>query len=234
MTKYKILFALCFVVLLIGIGSSSLGTYKQNECVNIVTVLNASNVNISVLTNPTPNSQIVIQNVQMTSLGNSFNYTFCNTTKIGDYTYGYCDDKGNCYSNDFMITPSGNNAVSSGESIVYLVSVITMALMTLLFYMMSTHFADKKGEGNEVVKGKAGLRFGFLGLSLVISLVTVLYSYISLTQMLAGFSNILSSYSYFQYIILIVFFIIFIFVLISLTIQAMEALKIKRGLKDED
>jgi len=89
--------------------SASLGSYKQAECIPIITALNSSYVNITTITSPTPNPEILYSNVVMTKQGNAFNYTFCDTTKLGTYTYGYCDDIGNCYSNDFEITSTGNN-----------------------------------------------------------------------------------------------------------------------------
>lgn len=106
MNKIIIILMLVLMFQLILVNAD-LGTFKQNECVEIVTNLNATSVNISGITNPTPNPQIVVQDKEMTKVGSFFNYTFCNTTKIGKYTYGYCDDSGNCYSNSFKITPSG-------------------------------------------------------------------------------------------------------------------------------
>lgn len=96
-----------FSILLMGLSSASLGSFQQNDCVPIVTNLNASAVNLSILTNPSPNPSIVLQNVEMTKNGNSFNYTFCDTSKRGVYTYGYTDQDGNNYSNNFTIGDPG-------------------------------------------------------------------------------------------------------------------------------
>lgn len=106
----KLLITLIFGILLLSFSSAYLGSYKQGECIPIVTNLNASAVNITVLTSPTPNAQILLSNVEMTKSGSAFNYSFCNTVKLGTYTYGYCDSSGNCYSNDFEITISGKPA----------------------------------------------------------------------------------------------------------------------------
>lgn len=105
--KLYYLIILLMGVWMIGLTSASLGSFQQNDCVPIVTNLNASTVNISILTNPSPNPSIVLQNVEMTKNGNSFNYTFCDTSKRGIYTYGYTDQDGNNYSNSFSIGDPG-------------------------------------------------------------------------------------------------------------------------------
>ena len=101
------LIAMLFVIFLSGITSASLGRFNQDDCVPIVTNLNATTVNLSILTSPSPNPHIILTNVVMSKSGDSFNYTFCNTTIRGIYTYGYCDNNGNCYSNSFEVGDPG-------------------------------------------------------------------------------------------------------------------------------
>jgi hypothetical protein len=226
-----------FILLLVGLTSASLGTFKQGDCVQIVTNLNSTSINITDITTPTPNPIIDVANVQMTANGNLFNYTYCNTSALGTYTYGYCDNGGNCYSNDFSITPSGAE-LSTGQSMIYIVSVISMIIVCFIFYMISNVFVDKKDKdsnGKDILKsGNPALRFGFLGMSMITALTMVIYIALSLDQIIPQFSNIVSGYSYFQYIFLMIFIIIFIFVLISLIIQAIDSMRIKRGLKEDD
>lgn len=124
----KLLITLIFGILLLSFSSAYLGSYKQGECIPIVTNLNASAVNITVLTSPTPNAQILLSNVEMTKSGSAFNYSFCNTVKLGTYTYGYCDSSGNCYSNDFDVTPSGNNNIL-GFFILIIVMIYAVAFV---------------------------------------------------------------------------------------------------------
>lgn len=107
--KGKLFLIFVLGLFLISIVGANLGTFKQKECVQIVTNLNTSSVNISGITSPSPIQEILITNQEMTKDGTFFNYTFCNTSKTGVYTYGYCDFSGNCYSNDFIISFSGNN-----------------------------------------------------------------------------------------------------------------------------
>lgn len=111
-SKYLILLML---VLIIPMASASLGTFKQSECVPIRVLANCSNVDLIEVTS---NNQTFIINSPMSNLGGqTFNYTFCNTNTLGQYTYSWnnpCIDcsQGEC-GNDFTVTPTGNTNTSS-------------------------------------------------------------------------------------------------------------------------
>jgi len=98
---------ICFVVsvFLIAQASASLGTFKQNSCVNIQTILNTPEVTISTILYP--DSSVALSNQVMEKNGMTFNYTFCDTSRLGTYIYDYYDADGSVYVNDFKITPSG-------------------------------------------------------------------------------------------------------------------------------
>lgn len=102
--KNKI-FLLLGIILLIGFVSADFGIFKQDECVQIRTISNSTQVNISSLSYP--DSTIAITEAPMTKVGYTFNYTFCNTSDLGTYIYDYHDELGNVYVNSFEITPSG-------------------------------------------------------------------------------------------------------------------------------
>lgn len=109
-TKNKFSLIILIAVLIIslsGISFASLGTYKQNSCVQIKTILNASWVNISTIS--FPNSNLASSNKIMSKIGQTFNYSFCNTSIVGTYVYDYIDSNGDVYVNDFDITSTGNN-----------------------------------------------------------------------------------------------------------------------------
>lgn len=103
--KSKLISLIVLSIFLISFVSASLGTYKQNECVHIKTILNSSSVNISTISYP--NSIVVVSNQIMTKQGKTFNYTFCNTSILGTYIYDYFDSNGDVYVNSFEVTPSG-------------------------------------------------------------------------------------------------------------------------------
>jgi len=162
-----------------------LGKFNQNECVNIVTVSNFTQVNISIITSPSPNSQILIQNKEMTRVGNSFNYTFCNTTKMGEYTYGYCEVNGDCYSNTFLIQNS---------NIIYLLFIYIGAL----FFLICTIFVDE-----ELFVYLSGILFLLGGVYTMINGIDILYNtdsrYISYISIGIGMLFTLGAYIFNHY-----------------------------------
>lgn len=108
-TIRKIILAVALTFLMIiPMASASLGSYQQNRCVTIKTILvNATAVNISTIS--LPDSTIAEGNKTMTLQGNTWIYRFCNTSQIGTYIYDYSDQSGNTYVNDFTITASGTS-----------------------------------------------------------------------------------------------------------------------------
>jgi hypothetical protein len=136
--KLSIKLILIFTILIVSFVTvnADLGTFKQNDCVNIVTALNVSNVILTNVNSPSPNSTVLITNKAMTKNGNFFNYTFCNTSILGVYTYGYCDDSTNCYSNSFIINGSGQD-VSQQQIILIIIGIVVMLIVVAFFFILS-------------------------------------------------------------------------------------------------
>lgn len=88
---------------------SNLGTMKQNSCFDLYQ--SCDDCTYVTLTNVKyPNGTIESFNSNMTKTNQDFNYTFCKTSAIGDYTYTVGGDKGGIYSTEvigFKISPSG-------------------------------------------------------------------------------------------------------------------------------
>lgn len=114
---------------LLSFTSASLGVFQQNSCVDIKTILNTSAVTISSLNYP--NTSNILGITSMTKKGLNFNYTFCNTTTLGTYTYSYNDSEGNVYVNDFLITSSGTTQSTSQG----LGSLAFLGLMLILMFV---------------------------------------------------------------------------------------------------
>lgn len=108
-----------FVLMLIPLATAGLGTFKQNSCVDIKTILNSSWANISSISYP--NSTVAYSNVGMTKSGQTFNYTFCNTSDMGTYTYDYFDNNGDVYVNDFIVNFNGSDAPSGTLVAIFIV-----------------------------------------------------------------------------------------------------------------
>ena len=94
---------------LVNAETSSLGTMKQNTCFDLYqTCDDCSYVNFTSI--KYPNGTTESFNLAMTKTNQNFNYSFCNTSSIGDYTYTVAGDKGGVYSTEvigFKVSPSG-------------------------------------------------------------------------------------------------------------------------------
>jgi len=148
----KILLTLIMVMMMIGLASASLGTFKLDDCINIRTVLNATEANISSISYP--NSTVLYINDVMTANGKTFNYTFCDATIVGNYIYDYCDiTNDECWVNDFDITYSGNefNQQTSTMYIV-IVSVLIFLFLLAIFGASRLPSGDSRDEDGAILQ----------------------------------------------------------------------------------
>jgi len=133
--KNKIYLILIFSIALISLTSaSSLGVFKQNDCVSLYQLCaNCTYVNISSVSYP--NSTVLNINTIMTKSNVDYNYTFCETSIIGDYNYKVCGDKDGifqCESISFIITPTGDNR---GFGIFLVLVFASMILFTAAYLL---------------------------------------------------------------------------------------------------
>lgn len=129
---FAFVFAFIITIGLFSFVSADLGTFKQGECVKIVVPLNAVSMTLTNVNSPSPNTSIILTNQAMEKNGNLFNYTFCDTLILGTYTYGFCDNNNQCYSNSFSITPNGNSIDDVGQlsaSLIYFFVIMGVAFL---------------------------------------------------------------------------------------------------------
>lgn len=135
-----------FVLAMINYASATLGTFKQNDCVNVKTILsNVTLVNLSTLSYP--NSSIAVSNIVMSQTGQTFTYEFCGANVTGTYIYDYFDNIGGSYVNDFIITPNGENA-SIGSAVFYigLLAILIFFLgLAIYIFMENDNLLSKIG-----------------------------------------------------------------------------------------
>jgi hypothetical protein len=146
----KVIPLIVLLILFLPIVSANLGTFKQNSCVDIKTILNTSSTNISSISYP--NSSIAVTNKIMTKNGLTFNYTFCNINEIGNYIYDYSDAEGNVYVNDFEVTYNGE---SNTPEKVYIYIIGLLALIGMIFALLySTRFLpqDSRNQNGEIIQ----------------------------------------------------------------------------------
>jgi hypothetical protein len=163
----KLLLMLSLSIFFIGLASAGLGTYKQNTCVDIRVLANCSSVNLTEI-NDGSNTFIINQPMELIG-GQTFNYSFCNTSKIGTYSYSWnnpCVDcsQDNC-GNSFEVTPSGFTG-SLGFYIVIL--ILLVGLIVLGFAAQEYWFLVLAGLGfimlgiYSINNGVAGFRDTFM------------------------------------------------------------------------
>lgn len=103
-------FFLLFSAVCITAAMSSLGTFKQYDCVDLLQICDNCTYN-NITSVVYPNSSIALNEVKMTKIGTQFNYSdFCLTTETGIYKvngFGDLDGKETVWVYDFTITPSG-------------------------------------------------------------------------------------------------------------------------------
>ena len=119
MKTYSLIFGMLLLILSVTtvladtqIGViQSLPPVKQGDCVMLPqTCATCTYNNISSVTYP--NSTLALGQVAMAQSGNSYSYSFCNTTELGRYIVnGYGNPGGNVetWAYDFNVTTTGNN-----------------------------------------------------------------------------------------------------------------------------
>jgi len=222
----KLLLSILLVLVLPLVASQ---TYKTNDELNLKVPfeVNGSMASVNADCNISidyPNGSYFKENESMTNLNNGdFNITLLGSelTILGEYKWrAFCCDVGQCAAGygSFELTPSGSDAINSGEGLTLSLSIIAILILAVLFFIFSFKVMSFP------------VKVIFMGTSLVLFVIVLLFTMITLQQILGGFSSIISSYSSFFWASLFLFFLVFIFLMLCLIKQSVEALKIKRGL----
>lgn len=145
-----------FMFLLLPSCLASLGTFKQNDCVPIRVLANCTSVDLVEVTINNNNSFII--NEPMTLLGGqTFNYSFCNTSELGGYSYSWdnpCIDcsQGNC-GNDFEVTYNGNKSPEGIVIVFFSIGfLIVIGALAYLFIYNLGHFAQMDYDLGDLIK----------------------------------------------------------------------------------
>lgn len=137
-TSISIFVFLFIFIFVVNLTSASLGTYQQNTCVNIKVLANCS-VNLTQIENNV-NTWIINDFMDLQG-GQTYNYTFCTTSTLGEYKYtwdGSCLDcsQGDC-GNNFEITYTGYK-LTTEQVYIYMAGLLFLLILALSFiYMIS-------------------------------------------------------------------------------------------------
>ena len=123
-----ILLLFLMVIIMVNFSSSagSIGLVKQGNCINLYNYCpTCSYINLTAIKYPA--GTMSYMNNGMTKTGTNYNYTFCNTTSLGDYSYTTCGDKEGiqrCEDIAFEVTPSGRGGNSNIAFVIILIVII--------------------------------------------------------------------------------------------------------------
>jgi hypothetical protein len=139
--KNKLMLIMLLGMFLISFTSAldSLGTFKQNQPVNITQICNdATYITISSVSYP--NSSIAIGQVNMTSLGSGeFYKQFENTSTIGRYDVrGVSDGCDKVFATYFVVTPSGYEGTQVINLSIWILFAITIILFIAYLFVNTT------------------------------------------------------------------------------------------------
>lgn len=130
---------LLMLLLMIPLTTASLGYFKQGECVSIRVLANCSSIN---LTEINDGNVTYIINSAMTHLGGqTFNYTFCNTSRVSEYSYSWDNSCADCSvnncGNSFEITGNGKANPSGGITVLFVIFYLILVGITCYLALYS-------------------------------------------------------------------------------------------------
>ena len=136
-------FIMMLIILASSLSSASLGTFKQGEPVNIRILANCSSINLTEVNDGV--NTFVINSVMTKIGGQTFNYTFLNTSSIGTYSYSWNNPCVDCSTNEcgnsFDVTKYGNNTVLW---LVIIVFVFFVSIIAIIYYIKNGSMFDIK------------------------------------------------------------------------------------------
>ncbi len=197
----KIILLLLIGIFLINFASAqqqSLGSAKQNDCINLIqTCSDCTYNNISNVLLPL-NRSVIISNVIMTKDDIYYNYTFCNTSTIGIYIVnGFGDLAGvkTTWNYVFEITSFGTKISDSG--VIYgILMLIIFGMDLLIFFLIYRlgHENYRDEEGNFIgISLKKYVRAVLIGISygLILLTLNLMNAIANTTSEISQFSGII-------------------------------------------
>jgi len=109
----KIILTIILGIFLISLTSAeqqTLGTFKQGECIQLIQTHGNCTYNNITFIYQVNNATLYNISDQMTKVGTFYNYTFCNTSLVGEYIvngFGNPDGERTSWNYDFWITGTG-------------------------------------------------------------------------------------------------------------------------------
>jgi hypothetical protein len=161
-----LLLALLLVLPAIGLASAgitNLGVFKTGECISLKQSCASCTYN-DVTRVTMPDSTVAINGILlMTKSGLDYNYTFCNTSQVGNYIVdGHGDLLGTdtVWNYNFQVTATGSD-FSTGKSMTYILIFIFsfIIFIALLFFGIAVPHKNKTDEMTGYVIAVSNLKY---------------------------------------------------------------------------
>ena len=136
------IFLLLLIVPMLYSYQETLGIVKQNEPANLVqTCYGATSGNITRVVYPDKTFAINEQTA-MTKNGDNYNYSFLNTSQLGQYlVYGICDSQ--VWQYDFEVTVNGEKTTIA-TSIIHVLFITFFVMLIFVFYYLNNKINFEK------------------------------------------------------------------------------------------
>lgn len=206
-------------VQLISAEQSNLGVMKQNSCFDLYQTCNDCTwVNLTSI--KYPNGTIETFNLYMTKKNQNFNYSFCNSSQAGAYTYTVCGDKGGVYMCEVLgltVSPSGT-VLSSAQSTTYIL-IFIIAFFIFLGLMITGLYLPAHNESDEMtgyiiaVSNIKYVKFVCLGLAYGVSMLLAYLSWMLSFSFLPEMEFIATMFKFLFYTMAVIALPAFIFLI---------------------
>lgn len=211
----KLLLLLFIGMFLISLASAqiqTLGTFKQNSDIDLTQICdNCTFVNLTHVTRTGENSTIFTFNDLMTKDGTFYNYTFLNTSEIGEYFYSTCGDLNGiltCNSVNFEVNQNGK-VVNIPQAIIFIITFfgVLLILSISFFYALRIPWKHHRNSDNRIISIN---RLRYLKLILIPVTYTLMIWFLNLLLGISEFLSLTIYYGFFNMVFL--FFINFSYV----------------------
>lgn len=146
--KYiTILLMMLFVLPLVN---ADLGTFKQGDCIQLLSPSDGTSMNISSISYP-KNASTLFLSTPMTKNDKTFNYTFCDTQLTGQYIYTSYDNLGNVWVNSFEINSQGKENGTDGTYYIIMFSLLIVLLGGSTYASVTIPFNNPRNRFGELV-----------------------------------------------------------------------------------
>lgn len=167
---------------------------------------------------------VLVDNLEMSFNNAYFNYSLneSQTNVLGEYSAAVsCQGTDNGFSTfNYLVSQSGREALTSGEGTSLLISFIVMLTISAFFFILSYQFQ------NNVV------RMVFIGMAGIVLVIAILYSLVTLTQIVGGFDTLIEGYSTFWFVMKIVISLSVLVLIIFSVIISYQFWMFKKGFRD--